>query len=164
MGLPAGNGFVSSSYMQADGKLIVVGSFNKFDELPARPDCPLNLNGTVDPVFNSGAGADQAIGSITYNPLNRKYLITGSFTSYNGVPAKGIALLNEDGSIDQSFVSKGFASDGGATFAKQLSNGMIVVSGVFSTYNGIRRSGFMVLTPTGDLARGYNAIGSIRDM
>jgi hypothetical protein len=39
---------------------------------------------------------------------------------------------------------------------------MIVVSGVFSTYNGVRRSGFMVLTPTGDLARGYNAIGSIK--
>lgn len=162
MGLPAGNGFVYSSYMQADGKLIVVGSFNKFDELPAGRIVRLNLNGTVDPGFNSGTGADQAIGSITYNPFNRKYLITGPFTSYNGVPAKGIALLNEDGSIDQSFISKGFSSDGGAIFARQLSNGMIVVSGVFSTYNGIRRSSFMVLTPTGDLASGYNAIGSIK--
>lgn len=161
-GLSAGNGFVSSSYMQADGRLIVVGSFNKFDELTAGRIVRLNVNGTVDPSFNSGTGADRGIGSITYNPLNKKYLITGSFTTYNGVSAKGIALLNEDGSIDQSFVSKGFSSDGGATFAKQLSNGMIVVSGVFSSYNEVRRSGFMILTPGGDLAKGYNAIGGVK--
>ncbi len=162
MGLPGGNGSVYSSYMQTDGKLIVVGAFNKFDETTAGRIIRLNTNGTVDLTFNSGTGADNAIGSITYNPLNKKYLITGSFTTYNGVSARGIALLNEDGSIDQSFVSKGFSSDGGATFAKQLSNGMIVVSGVFSSYNEVRRSGFMVLTPGGDLAKGYNAMGGVR--
>lgn len=162
MGLPGGNGSVYSSFMQNDGKLIVVGAFNKFDDRAAGRIVRLNANGAVDETFNSGSGADQAIGSITYSPQNKKYLIVGSFSTYNGLPAKGMALLNEDGSLDQSFNSKGFSSDGGATFAKQLSNGMIVVSGYFSTYNDVRRSGFMVLTATGELAKGYNAIGDFR--
>ncbi|HMI02807.1 MAG TPA: DUF5008 domain-containing protein [Pedobacter sp.] len=161
-GLAGGNGTISNSFMQADGKLVVVGNFNNFDGIAAGRIVRLKSDGTVDATFNSGLGADRSIYTITYNAISNKYLISGSFTSYNGTPAAGVALLNADGSLDNSFSSKGFSSEGIPVFAKQLSNGLIIVNGSFTGYNGIRRASFMVLTPAGELAKGYNAIGELK--
>lgn len=159
-GLAGGNGYIYSGVMQPDGKLVVVGSFNKFDETAAGRIVRLTAGGSVDASFNAGSGADKAVTSITYSDQTKKYLITGSFKNFNGAAADGIAMLNEDGSLDNSFMSKGFSSGGSASYARQLSNGLILVSGSFDSYNNIVRSGFMVLTASGDLAAGYNAIGN----
>lgn len=69
-----------------------------------------------------------------------------------------MALINEDGSLDESFTAK-FFEGGYPYFARQLSGGLIVVSGGFKKYNNVTRNGFMVLTPAGLLAPGYNATG-----
>src|SRR5690606_1230334 len=66
---------------------------------------------------------------------------------------------NYDGSLDESFKARAFGG-GNVYFAKQLSDGLIVVSGNFRTYDGIFRNGFMVLGPTGELAAGYNTTGN----
>jgi hypothetical protein len=139
-------------------KLVVFGNFNTFDGQAAGRIIRLKADGAIDPTFNAGSGADNSIGSLTYNVITKKYIITGSFTKYNGKTAMGIAMLNEDGSLDESFTSK--VLDGGyANFAKQLTSGLIVVSGGFKKYNNITRNGFMVLTNKGELAQGYNATG-----
>jgi len=150
------------TYMHTDApnleKLMVFGNFSTFDDQPAVRILRLTASGTLDASFNPGTGADNYIGSLTYNATTRKYLITGSFTKYNGKPANGVALINEDGSLDESFSARTFEG-GYPDFAKQLSNGMIVVSGYFRKYNNVTRNGFMVLTPAGLLAPGYNATG-----
>lgn len=150
------------TYMHTDApnleKLMVFGNFSTFDDQPAVRILRLTANGTVDPTFNPGSGADNGIGSLTYNAITRKYFITGSFTRYNGKPANGMALINEDGSLDESFNARSFEG-GYPTYAKQLSSGMIVVGGYFRKYNNVTRNGFMVLTPTGLFAPGYNATG-----
>lgn len=51
-------------------------------------------NGNGDGTINVSASAVQSDGKI---------LIGGSFTSYNGTPVSGIARLNTDGTLDQSF-------------------------------------------------------------
>jgi len=150
------------TYMHTDAanleKLMVFGNFNTFDGATAGRVLRLKADGTTDPSFNPGTGADNAINTLTYNLTTKKYLITGTFTRYNGKVAGGIALLNEDGSLDESFTAK--VLDGGyAGYAKQISGGLIVVSGGFKKYNNITRNGFMVLTATGELAPGYNATG-----
>lgn len=150
------------TYMHTDAanleKLMVFGNFSTFDDQPAVRILRLAANGTVDPSFNPGTGADNYIGSLTYSTITRKYLITGAFTKYNGKPANGIALINEDGSLDESFSAR--TLEGGyPDFARQLSNGLVVVSGYFRKYNNVTRNGFMVLTPAGLLAPGYNATG-----
>ena len=167
-GFAGGNGSVYDGFMQADGKLVIVGNFTKFDSIAAKRIVRLNTDGTIDQNFNTGSGADQVIRSISYNAITNKFFITGSFTTYNGQPALGIAMLNADGSLDNTFASKGFSIEGGATFAKQLSNGLIIVSGSFVNYNNIRHRGFIVLDQTGNLAVGYNTlgdfVGSINDV
>jgi len=167
-GLPAGNGSVNDGYYQTDNKLVAVGNFTKFDSIPAGHIVRLKADGTVDATFNAGSGTDKPISSITYNATTDRYMITGDFTTYNGVAALGLAMLKSDGSLDNTFQSKGFTAQGLPSFAKQLSNGLILVSGGFINYSGIRRAGFMVLTPTGTLAAGYNNMGdftgTIRDV
>jgi len=69
-------------------------------------------------------------------------------------------LLKSDGSIDETF-SAGDFDNGYPWFAQQLSNGLIVVSGSFKKYNNVRRGGFMILSPQGNLAPGYNALGEL---
>lgn len=150
------------TYMHTDAanleKLMVFGNFNTFDGQPAVRILRLAANGTVDQSFNPGSGVDNGIGSLTYNATTHKYLITGTFTRYNGKPANGIALINEDGSLDESFSARSFEG-GYPGFARQITGGLIVVGGGFKKYNNVTRSGFMVLTATGLLAPGYNATG-----
>ncbi|PWS31953.1 DUF5008 domain-containing protein [Pedobacter paludis] len=160
-GKESGNGNIDS-YMHTDAdkleKLVVFGSFNTFDGQPANRIVRLNPDGNIDPTFTPGSGADNVISSCTYNATTKKYVITGSFTQYNGKLAIGVAVLNENGTLDESFVSRAFEG-GQANYAKQLTNGLIVVSGYFVKYNNVTRNGFMVLTPTGTLAAGYNSTG-----
>lgn len=158
-GFPGGNGSVRDGFMQTDGKLVLVGNFTKFDSIPATHIVRLKTDGSIDPNFNAGSGTDKAIYSISYNTIFNKYFITGAFTTFNGQPANGIAMLNADGSLDNTFTSKGFSGEGGPTFAKQLSNGLVIVSGGFVNYDNVRRRGFMVLDQTGNLAAGYNTLG-----
>lgn len=150
------------TYMHEDAalleKLVVFGQFTTFDSKAAKNIVRLNADGSIDEGFKTGAGFDGNVLSLTYNTVTKKYLVTGAFRNYDGKPAGGIALLNSDGTLDETFVAKSF--DYYANISRQLDNGLIVVSGSFKKYGGVTRSGFMVLTPTGDLAPGYNPTNS----
>ncbi|TCC99490.1 DUF5008 domain-containing protein [Pedobacter hiemivivus] len=153
-----GNGSINAAFQQADGKIILVGSFSRFNELPSGRIVRVNPDGTLDNTFNVGTGANASISSITYNEISKKFLITGTFGTFNNLPAKGLAMLNQDGSLDANFVAKDFAN-GYPSYAKQISNGMIIISGGFKKYSNVKRSGFIILTETGLLAPGYNTAG-----
>jgi hypothetical protein len=160
--LPGGNGNFGSVYHtegDQSGRMLLYGTFTSFDGQPKNYLVRLNPDGTIDETFNaSGAGPDFEVGEATYNPVTKKYLITGNFRTYNGKPVHRIALLNEDGTLDESFIPKEFLG-GGVGHAKQLNDGKVVVTGSFKTYGGIARNGFMILESNGNLASGYNATG-----
>jgi hypothetical protein len=153
-----GNGAITDATMQSDGKLILVGNFTTFNGVAANRIVRLNLDGSVDNTFNAGAGADGDIYSVRLNPTTNKIVVAGTFTNFNGKASSGVALLNNDGSNDANFVGKQI-SGGSVTFAGQLNNGKIIVSGAFSTYGDYLRQGFMILESNGDLAEGYNNTG-----
>lgn len=161
-GLPGGNGSMGSLLHKEgnlSGKLLVYGSFTKFDNISAGYITRLNADGSIDPSFNpGGTGADFNIYTATYNAITKKYLITGGFRTYNGKSNTYIAMLNEDGTPDPTFVPKK-VDGGGLSDARQLNGGLIVVTGNFKTYGGITRNGFMILEKTGELAVGYNSTG-----
>lgn len=154
----AGNGAITDAIQQADGKLILVGDFSTFNGVAANHIVRINLDGSVDQSFMAGAGADNSITSVTYNATTNKILITGSFTTYGGSAKKGVAMLNADGSIDNTF-NFGATASGVATYAAQLNNGKVIVSGNFKTYNTVIRQGFMILNADASLAAGYNNTG-----
>lgn len=154
----AANGGITDAMMQEDGKLILVGNFTTFNGITVNRIVRLNLDGSVDASFSTGAGADGEITSIRYQAATRKIVLTGSFTSFDGQAIAGIAMLNEDGSIDNSFKPE-VISGGGANFAAQLNSGKLLVTGTFSNYGDYVRQGLMILEADGSVAEGYNNTG-----
>jgi len=125
------------------------GSFTAYDENGAtvayKGLIKLNEDLTVDTSFNVGTGVNQILysGSSIVQQTDGKIIATGTFTSYQGVSKNRIVRLNIDGSIDTSFVM-GSGFNNFTQGAAIDSNGSIVVTGIFSNYNG---------TPTYRIAR-----------
>ncbi len=157
-GYTSANGYIYDAVEVPGNKLLVGGNFTVFENQPASRIARIDLaTGRRDASFITG-GANGAITKITYNSTTRRLMLTGEFTSYNGQPANGIVMIDENGAVDNSFVFK--PVEGGIpNFAAQLKDGKIMVSGTFNKYDGIVRPGFMILNPNGTLAVGYNNIG-----
>ena len=133
-----------------DGRLIVVGAFGSFNNVPAFGIARLTATGAVDASFNAGLGlsssaANAAIATITALP-DGKLLIGGNFTSYNGNACNSLARLNADGSFDPTF---GQALGAGSRVgnAAVTAEGRILIAG---TLTGIPNSTRLArLLPTG---------------
>lgn len=63
--------------------------------------------GGIDLTFNPGAStaAGFKIIDVDYNTTSKKVLVGGLFDTFAGITNKGVALLNEDGSLDTGFTS-----------------------------------------------------------
>lgn len=159
-GTPSQNyGYIYDVALQADGKIIIVGMFHHCNGYPANNIARLNSDGSFDSSFNIGSGTDilsgWSISSVAVQS-DGKILIAGIFTSYNGTPAKNIARLNPDGSIDTSFVTVGpTQSDYGYTQISKIiyqpENGKITVAGYFTKWDTTTISNIIRLNPDGTL-------------
>jgi uncharacterized delta-60 repeat protein len=95
--------------VQPDGKIVVAGYFDNFNNVPAPGLVRLNANGSVDAAFSAGTGG--AGGTANYYPTavaiqpDGKILVGGSFTSFNGHPTNGVARLNANGTVDATFTA-----------------------------------------------------------
>ena len=124
----------------------------------------INDDLTIDQSINIGTGFTGVYytGESMVEQPDGKLIFTGSFTDYNGTAASKIIRLNSDFTVDTSFVyGSGFA---GATFnytqgCKVDSNGSIVVTGLFDSYNGTPSSRIARLLSNGTIDPSF-AIGS----
>jgi len=158
--LSGANGPINT-IMHSDGKILVYGRFDKFDDVAAPNMVRLNPDGkTRDNSFNIGTGPDQPISYVSYNAVLNKYLVVGAFTNFNGKASQYMVRLNYDGSIDDTFTVKAF-NGGIPFFAKMLDDGLTVINGSFRSYDGVIRNGFAVLSPTGTLQDSYNNTGNV---
>jgi len=124
---------VFTSKLQSDGKLLVGGLFDSYAGVTASNIVRVNLDGTIDSTFNTGAGFDNSVYTIEYQQ-DGKILVGGRFTSYKGVTASRIIRLNSDGSIDNNFnIGTGFDSEVRCIALRQ--DGKLVVGGYFGIYN-----------------------------
>ncbi len=161
-GYPGAGGTISGAeFNLADGKVLLAGNFNTFNGSPANNIARVNADGTFDTGFAAGQGANGAIQSLTVSPVdNSLYFITGNFKSYNGTAVNNMCAINYNGTLNASFQAEAF--EGGIPiYAKQLSNGLILVSGTFKKYGNIVREGFVILNADGSLAEDYNNLGKV---
>lgn len=126
--------FVDDILPLPNGQMVVVGPFDTFNGTSAGRIVRLTATGAVDPTFNSGSGANQEIEIIVGLP-NGQLLVGGYFTSYNGLPANGLARLNADGSLDTTF-STAFANQSEAINLLVQPDGKILVAGAVYTSTG----------------------------
>ena len=130
------NGTISDSYIQSDGKIIVIGSFTTYNNISRIKIARLNTNGsldsTFDPVTSLSSGAN-IYAIATQN--DGKFILVGSFTSFNGTTANRIVRLNADGSQDTSFNTGAGANDNIHSVCI-LQDGKILIGGVFTSFDG----------------------------
>jgi hypothetical protein len=96
--------------IQPSGRILIVGIFDSADGIPMGGVARLHPDGSLDPGFNVGIGANERIQRAVMD-LNGDIYLAGYFTEFNGEPRHGIAKIyggpepildfqrNEDGSL-----------------------------------------------------------------
>jgi uncharacterized delta-60 repeat protein len=128
------NNGLTGMILQSDGKMVVIGYFTQFNTVATNRIIRLNLDGTRDTSFNIGSGFNNSTYGIVQQ-TDGKYVIVGTFTSYNGVTANRIIRLNLDGSVDTSFNTGSGFNDMVTKIAIQSDN-KVIITGNFTSYNG----------------------------
>ncbi len=149
----AGPATVNGLVAQADGKVLVGGSFTTYGGAAANRLLRLLPNGSPDATFITGTGFDAAVSAVAVQ-ADGKVLVGGSFTTYNGTAAARLLRLHADGTLDATFsVGTGFTITAPATPSVQAvvvqPDGRILVGGSFETYNGSFSRRIVRLNPDG---------------
>lgn len=119
----------------------------------------LNADGTGDASFNAGTGTNTATSgsSVDFSlPLpNGQVLATGSFDSFNGVPANNIVRLTSTGGIDATF-NPGSGPDDYISTSALLPSGKYLIAGYLTSYNGLSRNAIVRLNTDGSADTTFN--------
>ncbi|MCL6460272.1 MAG: T9SS sorting signal type C domain-containing protein, partial [Flavobacterium micromati] len=126
---------VNALAIQADGSIIVGGSFTSYNGTVAGRIVRLLSNGAIDTSFNTGNGADGTIEAIEIQN-DGKILIGGRFSNFNGASHNKLIRLNPDGSLDPTFTI-GVGFDRNVLAIAIQADGRIIVGGSFTAFNGI---------------------------
>ncbi len=145
---------------QPDDKLVIVGKFNGPIGTPFRKIVRLGPGGNLDPTFRPGTGANGDIYSVKVSTDGR-ILIGGAFTSFNGIPAKHIARLFPNGTLDRSFDTSAGANGDVNAVGVQV-DGSIIAGGEFTTYGGVQVPRLIRLRSDGSLDQSFSAAGSLQ--
>jgi len=156
------NNIVNGILPLPTGKILIYGTFTMYnDDYTAIKIARLNADGSFDSSFTADPGAgvsNSSISSVSYDAANQKYLVVGSFTSFNnatGVTIKNLVKLNENGTVDTAFnTGSGFNSP--VSTVVMQNDGKFLISGGFNTFNGTPVNNLVRITAGGNLDTTFN--------
>jgi uncharacterized delta-60 repeat protein len=136
------DGQVSSFAIQPDGKIFVGGYFTSAGIQPRSGVARLNSNGTLDSTFvnpNINLPANEMISALAIQS-DGKLLVGGtSFSTVGGQSRLNVARLNNDGTLDTSFISPD--ANGTVNAILLQSDGKVLIGGGFNSIRGQTRFG-----------------------
>jgi uncharacterized delta-60 repeat protein len=146
------NSTVNDIAIQADGKILIVGSFSQVGGVDREYVARLNTDGSLDSTFDVGIGPNSSVECVGIMPDGR-ILVGGWFSTFAGYSQDYIARLNIDGSLDLSFrtTASSIVYD-----IEVLPDGRFYLGGGFSTINGVSRSGLARVLPNGEVDSSFN--------
>lgn len=148
------SGSIYSNIVQPDGKIIIVGSFTKYNNVGRNTIARINSDGTIDMSFDPGSGTASIIIACALQN-DGKILIVGDFIAYNGTNRNRIARINSDGSIDLNF-NPGSGVDNTIITTAVQSDGKVLIGGIFSQYSGINRHFIARINSDGTIDSNFN--------
>ncbi|MFY8034158.1 MAG: T9SS type A sorting domain-containing protein [Flexibacteraceae bacterium] len=146
------NDEVTRIFIQPNNKLILIGQFTEFNNIPYLKMARLNESGSIDNTFNVVHSLNQGyLNLASISILNdNKLLVTGNFINFGGTDRKYIVCLNPEGSINLNFNPiSGVTSRINAVGLQN--DGKIVIGGQFQSYNGIPSNYLQRLHSNGSL-------------
>lgn len=141
------NSTVNDVCIQADGKILIVGSFSQFAGIDRKYIARLNADGTLDSSFDVGIGPSSSVESIALLPDGR-ILVGGWFTTFSGYSQDYIARLNTNGSLDLAFRT---TASSVVYDIEPLPDSRFYMGGGFSTVNGLSQSGVARILASGEV-------------
>ena len=157
------NGYINKIVVQPDGKILIGGYFQNYNGIARSSLARINSDGTLDTAFNPALEDSDGFFEVRAIAIQTdgKILVSGNFTGVSGTARTGLARLNADGSLDNSFNPIIGNSSIFALFVQ--ADGKIMIGGSFTGVNGFNRSNFARLNADGSLDSSFNA-GSISNV
>ena len=149
--------------VQSDGRILIGGFFTNINGVVNNHIARLNYNGSLDSLFNAGAGADNNVFTLAETFVGdgtRRLFVGGGFLTIKGITRPNIARLNDDGSVDSSW-SPGTGANG-PVFAvvpyptNSVRNGQVLIGGDFTTVGGFGRAHIARLNANGTVDTSFN--------
>ena len=135
------NSYALNAIVLANEKIMVLGSFTKVNGKDRKYIALLNSDGTLDESFD--AGNTFSIEMKQCIELNGKYLVGGYFGNY--------ALLNANGSVNNTFIKPNGSTNALINTIVQQPNGKILLGGAFSPLGSTASSNFIRITNSGSI-------------
>jgi len=132
------NEAVRTLRLNPGGKITIAGSYTQYNGQPSNRLTRLMPDGSADPDYNIGAGADSDIYGLMILATG-KAVIGGNFTSYNGAPMSRLARINADGSPDNDFET-GSGANATVSAISMQPDGKIVLGGNFTSYQDVPKN------------------------
>lgn len=139
--------------VDSNGKILVGGAFDRFNNVTRRKLVRLNSNGTSDSSFNSNLGSGfnngYSVNAITVDDDDvYKVYIGGDFWNFDGnlvsngdTATVGLVRLNGNGTLDTSFELSGFPVGSDIKDVEITTGNSLIVGGDFTpTINGTARN------------------------
>lgn len=159
---------VGTILVQADGKILIAGGFSTVKGAVRKSIARLHADDTLDSSFNAGETSrfpqwPAIIHSLAEQP-DGKILIGGFINTVDGKSRNGVARLNADGTLDNSFNpgsgTSGEAGDfnlNGTVWSLALQpDGKIIIAGGFVSVDGVPRNSVARLNTDGTLDASFN--------
>jgi uncharacterized delta-60 repeat protein len=145
------NDTVRALAVQADGRVLIGGSFSTVSGVSRVSFARLHADGSVDPTFQSVVSG---VDSLSVQRDGR-ILVGGNFSKINGHPRNGLGRLDATGALDFSFKTGTGASVVNRILA--MNSGRVLLSGNFSTVNSVRRRSIARLLADGSVDLTFDA-------
>jgi uncharacterized delta-60 repeat protein len=159
---------------RSDGKYLFFGDFkvvNSRLQVITRDVELVNSDGTLDELFGAFIGQnDSDYGIITdaFILNDGKMIIAGNFSAIQGggnevFPRNGLAKLNADGSIDESFNPNIYKLNNSTLEILPTSNSQFYIFGAFNRVNQYERQSVARLNPDGTTDASFNCNASTNE-
>ena len=145
---------VKVTVIEPNGKTVIAGNFTYFNGERQNHITRLNTDGNRDTTFNIGTGTNDVINAVVRQNDGR-FVLGGTFTSYDGVAINYLARVNTDGSLDTTYYTGSGPNSLINSMAIQ-SDGKILINGTFNMYDGAVVSTLIRLDTNGDLDLTFN--------
>jgi uncharacterized delta-60 repeat protein len=149
---------VSAILVQADGSIVIGGSFSGFNGQQLGSLLRFTSNGALDPTFAYNAPVTNATvrGSVTaiVQQPDGRLVVAGNFQPSSGATFERLVRLMPDGSMDGTF-QPGTGPNNLVRSIALEPNGNLLIGGGFTQVDGTSRNRLARLTPTGALDASY---------
>ncbi len=160
---PGVNGYLHVVKLQGDGKILIGGSFSRYDNKSRSNLARVLPNGRNDDSFDVGRGPNKDVYTISLFP-DGKIFIGGNFSDVDKKKRQGVARILVDGSVDPSYQieftqGQGQAVPSWIVYGSDIeSTGRVIVGGNLRAYNpqSGARGAFVRLDANGAIDHSYN--------